>query len=78
MAESKRNRLTAKKKKKTKKSSSSSSTTPYCLYNFSEVKLPDWMCISNEISFDKLTEKQKCYVNFYSKNSTTKAAKQNS
>ncbi|KAL4504252.1 hypothetical protein ABPG72_021090 [Tetrahymena utriculariae] len=34
-------------------------------YNFSQVKIPSWACEDFNLSYEKLTKSQKCYVNFY-------------
>ncbi|KAL4491152.1 hypothetical protein ABPG73_013221 [Tetrahymena malaccensis] len=34
-------------------------------YNFSQVKIPSWVCVDFKMSQDNLTKPQKCYVNFY-------------
>ncbi|EAR96139.2 transmembrane protein, putative (macronuclear) [Tetrahymena thermophila SB210] len=34
-------------------------------YNFSQVKIPSWACLDFNLSYEKLTQSQKCYVNFY-------------
>ncbi|KAL4459365.1 hypothetical protein ABPG74_017978 [Tetrahymena malaccensis] len=37
-----------------------------CLpYDFSQVKLPSWVCVDFKLSYEQLTKPQDCYVNFY-------------
>ncbi|KAL4504250.1 hypothetical protein ABPG72_021088 [Tetrahymena utriculariae] len=37
-----------------------------CLpYNFSQVKLPSWVCVDFDFSYEQLTKPKDCYVNFY-------------
>ncbi|KAL4463862.1 hypothetical protein ABPG74_005799 [Tetrahymena malaccensis] len=34
-------------------------------YNFSEVKLPSWMCMPSNISYEEMVQKKTCYISSY-------------